>query len=288
MGKGLQSIVSAWTRINRDNEEQGYPNGIPEHLLQQGGQVGGSIQYVAGQPISQLQQHQQQLGIVGQQLGPLEARSAAPPPPLPPDNASTAIAGGVISQGAIDPRTTTYKHASPQLSIHSGSSLSTFSFAAAKNNGQLTSGSIADTTLNSTPPSIREQLVQHGNTTSTAAQNLQPGVLHQRYQLHNNTDNVQLQQPPPPQLLTSSTQLASQLAAAQHQLQNQQQAQSSGANLSVSHSSKSSSQSHVSPTTRRRGSSSASSNSRISNRFSGKSALLLFLSCEFMCFILKC
>ena len=284
MGKGLQSIVSAWTRINRDNEEQGYPNGIPEHLLQQqGGQV-GSIQYVAGQPISQLQQQQHQLGIVGQQLGPLEARSAAPPPP-PSDNTNTAIAGGVISQGAIDPRTTTYKHASPQLSIHSGSSLSTFSFAA-KNNGQLTSGSIADTTLNSTPPSIREQLVQHGNTTSTAAQNLQPGVLHQRYQLHNNTGDVQLQ-PPPPQLLTSSTQLASQLAAAQHQLQNQQQAQSSGANLSVSHSSKSSSQSHVSPTTRRRGSSSASSNSRISN-ISGKSALLLFLSCEFMCFILKC
>jgi len=284
MGKGLQSIVSAWTRINRDNEEQGYPNGIPEHLLQQqqGGQVGG-IQYVAtGQPISQLQQHQHQLGIVGQQLGPLEARSAALPPP-PPDNTSTAIAGGVISQGAIDPRQTTYKHASPQLSIHSGSSLSTFSFAAAKNNGQLTttthSGSIADTTLNSTPPSIREQLVQHGTSatsiTSTAAQNLQPGILHQRY-----SNNVQLQ-PPPPQLLTSSTQLASQLAAAQHQLQNQQQqAQSSGANLSVSHSSKSSvsQQSHVSPTSRRRGSSSASSNSRISNR-SGKFALVLILSC---------
>ena len=150
MGKGLQSIVSAWTRINRDNEEQGYPNGIPEHLLQQQ-QQGGSIQYVAGQPISTLQQQQHQLGIVGQQLGPLEARSAAPPPLPPPDTKSTtATAGGVISQGAIDPRQTTYKHASPQLSIHSGSSLSTFSFAAAKNNnGQLTSGSIADTTLNS-------------------------------------------------------------------------------------------------------------------------------------------
>lgn len=145
---GLQSIVSAWTKINHDHVEYGADKNGVLHPIQQGpgaSQSQHAVYNVAGGGVQPSQFQVQQHHKVVHQLGPLEASSQATPPAgsttvnnrLQGGGSNIAVGvanGGVIAAdgGAIiDPRSQTYQP-SPQLST--GSSLSSYSFA---KNGQL-------------------------------------------------------------------------------------------------------------------------------------------------------
>ena len=145
---GLQSIVSAWTKINHDHVEYGADKNGVLHPIQQGPGASHSqhaIHNVAGGGVQPSQFQVQQHHKVVHQLGPLEASSQATPPAgsttvnnrLQGGGSNIAVGvangGAIIADGGaiIDPRSQTYQP-SPQLST--GSSLSSYSFA---KNGQL-------------------------------------------------------------------------------------------------------------------------------------------------------
>lgn len=145
---GLQSIVSAWTKINHDHVEYGTDKNGVLHPIQQGpgaSQSQHAVYNVAGGGVQPSQFQVQQHHKVVHQLGPLEASSQATPPAgsttvnnrLQGGGSNIAVGvangGAIIADGGaiIDPRSQTYQP-SPQLST--GSSLSSYSFA---KNGQL-------------------------------------------------------------------------------------------------------------------------------------------------------
>ena len=144
----LQSIVSAWTKINHVHVEYVADKNGVLHPIQQGpgaSQSQHAVYNVAGGGVQPSQFQVQQHHKVVHQLGPLEASSQATPPASSATvnnrlqgggiNIAVGVANGgaIIADGGviIDPRSQTYQP-SPQLST--GSSLSSYSFA---KNGQL-------------------------------------------------------------------------------------------------------------------------------------------------------
>ena len=140
---GLQSIVSAWTKINHVHVEYVADKNGVLHPIQQGpgaSQSQHAVYNVAGGGVQPSQFQVQQHHKVVHQLGPLEASSQATPPASSAtvnnrlqgggSNNSMGVANGCVIAAAadggaiIDPRSQTYQP-SPQLST--GSSLSSYS-----------------------------------------------------------------------------------------------------------------------------------------------------------------